>query len=114
MPQVDELNDKEIMDRLDESYQAHLLKTDAKWIIIQKWLRRERGRAQGQLSTIDPDKRTQVAKLQEVIRLCNILAERIFIGIEKEGELALLEAKERGLVPDTVPDSNEEETTPSA
>ena len=106
MQQDQELEDSEIMDRLDQAYQAHLLKTDPKWVIIQRWLRSERDKAQARLNTCDPDKKVLIARYQECIRMCNTLAERIFIGIEKEGELALIEARERELVPD--PDRAEE------
>lgn len=110
MIQLEE-SDEAVMEKLDTAYLAHTLKKDPKWKIIVNWLRAERANAQNKLNNIDPTKMAEVVRHQETIRICNHLAEKIFVGIEKDGELALMEAQDRGLVPETTPMQAEDANT---
>lgn len=112
--ELEEMTDQDVMDKLDESYQAHVLRTDPKWMIVLKELQKERDAALKKLVTVNPKNDTDIVRCQETIRLCAHFTSKIFVGIEKDGELALLEAKERGLVPDTVPDESTKTPTTGA
>lgn len=101
---AEDLTDEQVMDKLDEAYVAHTLEVDPKWKIVSSWLRKERDVAQRKLNVADPEKRSEVVRHQETIRICNYLADKIFTGIKKDGELALLEAQDRGLVPEAKPE----------
>lgn len=98
---LDEITDEQVMSKLDDAYLAHLLEIDPKWKVVLQWLRGERDRARARFSMIDPSKVHEVVRLQEVIRICDHIAEKIFNGVKKDGELALLEAQDRGLVEST-------------
>ena len=101
MPPLDDLTDVEVMDRLDEAYLAYELEHDPKWKIVFNFLRKERDSAQRKFQTIDPTRTAEVVRLQEVIRICTDLSEKIFVGVKKDGEMALFEAQDRGLVPES-------------
>jgi hypothetical protein len=102
-----EMTDEEVMDRLDNAYLAHVLEEDPKWKIVFRWLKKERDLAQRRLQSADPSKQHEIVRCQEVIRICEHLADKIFNGVKKDGELALLEAQDRGLVPETEPEPSE-------
>ncbi len=113
-PSLDDLTDAEIFDRLDVAYLAHELENDPKWKIIFDWLRKERTQAQHKITTVDASKTSEVVRLQETIRICNHLAEKIFVGIKKDGEMALFEAQDRELIPESPSDVTKQETQTSA
>lgn len=94
-----ELTDEGVMNRLDEAYLAHTLEHDPKWKVVLTWLRKERDMAQKKIATTDPTKFAEIVRQQETIRICNHIAEKIFEGVKKDGENALLEAQDRGLIP---------------
>lgn len=97
---TEEPTDEQVLSKLDDVYMAHLLEIDPKWKLILVWLRKNRDTARQRFQMIDPSKTHEVVRLQEVIRICDHIAERIFLGIKKDGELALIEAHERGLLPE--------------
>lgn len=95
----EELEDAQVMEKLDTAYLANLLDHDEKWAIIRIALKKRKEEAQAEFKRVDPMKNPlAVARIQWTLEWCDHFIERIFVGARADGELALSEAQDRELI----------------
>lgn len=102
---IEDLEDSVVMQKLDTAYLAHELEHSEVWKIVRDALKQKRDEAQAAFKKVDPLKNPlAVAKIQWTLDWCDHFIEKIFEGARKDGELALLEAQDRELIPESPSD----------
>lgn len=94
----EELNDEELVSKLEDSALMDRFENSEDWKIIREACRRAGERAKEALVKADPDKKTLILELQKIAQIYGNFLPSLVNSFKQDGALAFEEAKGRGLL----------------
>jgi len=94
----EEMDDIALLDALENSSEVRDIVVRPGWKIIDAACKRTAARARKALEDADPENKTYVIQLQQIVKLYGNVIHSLISTYKQEGELAFGEAKKRGLL----------------